>query len=305
MNKILFGSDPEGFYARIGQDGKIYVVPPAKYRLDMGFPTTGTDPRHPVFAEADGQNGKVKLIEDGCAFELTTAPSENIETLFQDIQLGYSLADEVADKFGNFVSIVPTINYDVPEFIDREDEFAECLIFGCDPDRDVFENEGLVSVECMEESALEHPYRYGGGHIHISGVQNFQVKPLLTVKMCAFTVGNLVTAQSPMKELDYLRTYRYGRPGRFRIQEYGKLFKGMDWTNIGIEYRTPSNAWTTDLPLAKKIAEAFQMVAECLLPNDGLMEVLVEDIQDRTIQAVMKGDPALAQSNYDAVLSMI
>lgn len=304
MNKIVFGSDPEGFYSR-EKDGQLFVVPPAKYRLDFKFPTDDEDPRHPVFAAADGQNGVIKLIEDGAAFELTVPPSTDIETLYQDIGLGYELAKSVASQFGDFISIVPTINYDVNEFREREDEFRQCLIFGCDPDMDVFEMENLVHVECMEESALDHPYRYGGGHLHISGCENFQVKPLLTVRLCAFLLGNLVTFLSPMKELDHLRTYRYGRPGRFRIQDYGKLFNGIPWTNKGIEYRTPSNAWTTDISLGRKLAEAVQVIAEYLLPNDKLTEVLIEDMQDRTIEAVMKGLPDLAEENYNAVMSMI
>jgi hypothetical protein len=35
------------------------------------------------------------------------------------------------------------------------------------------------------------------------------------------------------------------------------------------------------------------------------MEVLVEDLQGLTIKAVMEGDPQLAASNYQAVMSMI
>lgn len=305
MAKLLFGSDPEGFYCRTGAGGKPFVVPPAVYRLDNKFPTDDTDPKHPVFATANGQNGVVKLIEDGAAFELTVPPSTNIETLYQDINLGYDLANSIAVQFGNTVSVIPTINFDTKEFRKRKVSFQQCLIFGCDRDWDVFENEGLIDVPCMEESALDHPFRYGGGHVHISGCEFFQTKPLLAVKMLAFMIGNLVTFMSPMKELDHLRTYRYGRPGRFRPQDYKKKFNDMDWTDKGIEYRTPSNAWTTDLSLGKKIAEAAEIVAECLLPNDKLMEVLIEDLQDRTIEAVMKGIPQLAESNYNAVMSML
>jgi hypothetical protein len=309
MDKIVFGSDPEGFYARKGEDGKDYVVPPAKYRLDYKFPTDNTDPKHPVFKSAEGQNGVIKLIEDGAAFELTVPPSTEIETLYQDIQLGYELAKDVGGQFGNHTMITPTINYDVDEFKGRERAFRQCLIFGCDPDEDVFETQGLLPHRLNQmargESALEHPYRYGGGHLHVSGCENFQVKPLLSIKMFAFLLGNLVTFMSPMKELDHLRTYRYGRPGRFRIQRYGKKFQNLDWTDQGLEYRTPSNAWTTDLSLGKKMAFAVKTIAEYILPDDKLMEVLIEDLQDNTIKAVMEGLPELAETNYKAVMSMV
>jgi len=305
MDKIIFGSDPEGFYATLDQNGGVRVVPPAKYRLDYGYPTDNSDPRHPVFARADGENGVIKLIEDGAAFELTVPPSDNIETLYQDIQTGYEMAGQVAKNFGNFIEIVPTIPFDVNEFRDREREFKQCLIFGCDPDKDIFEMQGLVQRLPMEENALDHPWRYGGGHLHVSGCENFQVKPLLAVKMFAFMIGNLVTFRSPMKELDHLRTYRYGRPGRFRIQDYGKQFNNLDWTDMGIEYRTPSNAWTTDITLGKLMEQAIHLIAEHILPDDKLMEVLIEDLQDNTIKAVMGGIPELAEENYNNIMSML
>jgi hypothetical protein len=308
MSNILLGSDPEGFYTRIGEDGLPYVVPPAKYRVDHKFPTDLTDPKHPVFAKADGVNGVVKLIEDGAAFELTVPPSTNVETLYQDIQIGYDLANGIAKQFGHFVSIVPTIHFDTNEFRNREEAFLQSLIFGCDRDMDVFELEGLDTggdVFTEQESALDHPYRYGGGHFHTSGCEFFQTKPLLAVKMFAFMLGNLVTFLSPMKELDHLRTYRYGRPGRFRIQDYGHKFNDMAWTDKGIEYRTPSNAWTTDMSLGKKLADAVQIVADYLLPKDRLMEELINNIQDPTIEAVMNGNPELAENNYNTIMSMI
>ena len=157
----------------------------------------------------------------------------------------------------------------------------------------------------MQEDALDHPWRYGGGHLHLSGVENFQTKPLLAIKMLALFVGNLVTFRSPMLDLDHMRTYRYGMPGRFRIQDYGKRFNNLAWTDMGIEYRTPSNAWTTDMNLGLMIEEAVQMIAERVLPDDKLMEIMIEDSQDDTIKAVMEGDPALAEHNYNSVMSFI
>lgn len=305
MNKLLFGSDPEAFFSRVSEDGSLYVVPPAKYRFDFNFRTDNSDPRHPVFATADGQNGVVKIFEDGAAIETSMAPSTDIRTLYQDIQLGYQLAKEVAEQFGDSLSVIPAINFDINEFRDRVEDFQETLVFGCDPDMDVFEMEGLVETECRQESALDHPLRYGGGHLHISGCENFRKKPLLAVKMCAFLLGNLVTFSSPMKELDHLRTYRYGKPGRFRLQEYGKKWNNLDWTDIGIEYRTPSNAWTTDLSLGQRMAAAAQIIADFFLPQNDIMESLIEDIQERTIEAVMKGLPELAEDNYKVVMSWV
>ena len=305
MDKILFGSDPEGFYSTFNGLGGIKVVPPAVYRFDHKFPVVEKDPKHPVFRVADGENGVIKLIEDGAAFELTVPPSENMKTLYQDIQIGYQLASEVAREFGNFITITPAIPFDTNEFKNRKRLFNQCLIFGCDPDNDIYEMQGLIDERPMEEKALDHPWRYGGGHIHISGIEFFQKKPLLAVKMLATFVGNLVTFRSPMKHEDHIRTYRYGRPGRFRIQDYGKKFNNMDWTNQGIEYRTPSNAWTTDTGLTDLIEMTIRTIAESVLPDDKLMQCLVDDLEDRTVRAVMEGIPELAEQNYKDAMSMI
>lgn len=295
-SKLVLGSDPEGFYAtRDPLSDRIKVVPPAVYRLDHGFPTDNSMPRHPVFAKSDGQNGVVKLIEDGADFELTVPPATDMDTLFSDIQLGYLMAKDVAREFGHFIKVIPAIPFDTTEFRDRGEEFRECLIFGCDPDEDVFE----VNRPPMEEDALNHPWRYAGGHLHMSGCEYFQTKPLLSIKMLAIFVGNLVTFESPMKKLDHQRTYRYGRPGRYRIQKYGKKFNNIPWSSQGLEYRTPSCAWTTHLPLARKIEAAVRLVAERVLPDDRLMEKLIATLEVPTIEAVMKGLPDLAQATYD------
>lgn len=309
MEQLIFGSDPEFFSATPDGNGGVKVVPPAKYRLDFGHPVTilDNDPqgKHPVFAEVPGLNGVVRVIEDGAAFELTVPPSHTIEGLFHDIQVGYEVGSQIMAQYGNFIEVTPAIHFDTNEFRNRKKEFLMSLIFGCDEDRDVYELMGLIQSLPKEEDALEHPWRYGGGHWHVSGIKNFQEKPLPSVRMFGMFIGNLVTFRSPQKELDHVRTYRYGRPGRFRIQEYGKLFEDIPWTDIGIEYRTPSNAWTTDISLARLMAETMQMVAEQVLPNDSLMEVLIEDLEARTVEAVMTGNEKMAEENYHAAMSMI
>lgn len=304
MSTIVFGTDPEGFYT----DGR-KVIPPAKYRLDFGFPV-GYDEqdyghRHPIFAVAPGNGGDVKLIEDGAAFELTVPPALSMKELMDSIAVGYELARGIAAQFGNSIAIVPTIPFDTEEFRDRSEEFKESLLFGCDPDRDVFEILGLMPEVESVEDALLHPWRYGGGHEHISGVRLFQEKPLPSVQLLAMTVGNLVTAESTQKELDRMRVYRYGRPGRFRIQEYGKLFNNIPWTDVGIEYRTPSNNWTTSPSLAFKMEETIRDLVDRILPSDSLIERIINEFREPTIQAVMSGNSELASQTYKSVMNLI
>lgn len=310
MSKIVVGSDPEFFIVRKADNGDLYVVPPAKYRFDMGVPADlSEDERHPIFAIQDGQNGRIKLIEDGCALELTVPPSHSIDTLYQDIQLGYQMGSDLAKQFGHETMTIPTINFDVHEFENRSDDFKFCLQFGCDKDWEVFEMEGLIPKSPELERATEHPFRYAGGHMHVSGCKFFADpkygKPLLAVKQMAIFVGNLVTFLSPLRELDQKRTFRYGKPGRFRPQNYGKLFNGEEFTDTGIEYRTPSTAWTTSLDLARRMAECMQIIADRILPDDDLMEGMINEFQQPTIEAIMHGDAELSKSIFDAAMSLI
>lgn len=301
-NKFVLGTDPEGFYARTGDNGELTVIPPVDYRK-KGFPVSylDSDPnhKHPVFAREDGVNGPVLLIEDGCAWELTVAPSLSMKSLFQDIELGKKMAHNVAKQFGDFIAVVPTIGYDVNKYLEvaADPDYAMSLIFGCDPDRDVFQEFGHEYAECTEESALFHPYRYGGGHLHVSGCEEFQTKPLLAVKLFAFFIGTLVTAISPMHDLDFLRVYRYGRPGRFRIQKYGKLFKGIPFTDQGIEYRSPSNAWTTKYDMAEKIELSLRTLVEVIKSDEKIIG-LVRDVEKDAITAVSTGNKELAAQVY-------
>ena len=298
---LLFGSDPELFVAK-NINEKDYVVPPVFFRKELGESILSYDKKHPIFAEIKvSGNEVIKIIEDGAAFELTVPPRTNILELLDLIHLGYEKVHEIASKYGYKATVIPTINYNIEEYLNMGEEFLMCLLFGCDPDLDAFNTEKIQ----FEESALDHPYRYGGGHIHISGSELIKKYPIPTVRLLAFTVGNFVTANSPHPELDNLRTYRYGQPGKYRIQKYGKVYNDIPHTDIGIEYRTPSNSWTTIKDMAEGIQYWATLAIERILPDKNKAKEIMKELSDTGTRAIVETNKQLADRNLGFILDMI
>lgn len=268
---MLFGTDPEFFSGYLKEDGKLYVLPPVFFRKNLGvsFIENG---RHPIFLHGD--NGLI-IHEDGAAFEMSLSPSTDWRQLWNEVNAGKKLLEErILNKFSDYceptVFTVPTIGYEVERWIDEDDDFKYCVQFGCDPDRDAFDTER----ECKVLDASTHDKRYGGGHIHISGEQVIQENPISAIHSLALTAGLAAVAFSDTPELDRDRTFLYGKPGKFRIQNYRKEFNGIPYSNMGVEYRTPSNRWTANMNLAEKVFYWAEVGINVLLKKDLLSEVL-------------------------------
>lgn len=292
-SKIVFGSDPE-YFAGHKKDGEWYVVPPAYFRtfLDVDSFPNG---RHPVFIDRIGDLG-VMIIEDGVAFEQTVRPSTDWKELYERMRIGRELlSNEILSKFPDECSpetlVLPTINYEVNRWSRMGDEFQNCLIFGCDQDFDAWKANAAGKVV----DALQHPFRYGGGHMHISGVEFFREEPILSVKALSLTVGLAAVAFSPLPELDKARTYLYGRPGKYRFQQYRDLFDEIPNTNFGIEYRTPSNMWTSSLEHAEQV---FNWATFCVrtLIEGGLYKKAIKKFGTEARRSIIECDQNTAKS---------
>lgn len=296
---LVFGSDPEAFLSVMGANGPV-VVPPAHLRKYNGVKALNNDPKHPLMAEVKGPSGNIKIIEDGVAHELTVPPSTKLSEVYDSIQEGYKRILELGEQFGYGLSVVPTIDYPVTKYMNEDDQFKMCMQFGCDPDEDVW---GIVR-ESTVKNVLLHPLRYGGGHLHISGSNYIKIKPLLAVKVLAYFLGNAVMGYSTMPDKDTQRVETYGRPGKFRIQRYQKLFNNIPDSDVGIEYRTPSNNWTINVRMPAILQKLAEIAIEHVLPDDHLYEMISEAIEVPTIQAITLGDTSMARDNLHTVLSL-
>lgn len=282
MTKLVFGADPE-IFASENVGGTPFVVPPVVFRTILGMEIEKFDYKHPLIKTfSDG----IKIIEDGVAFEFTVPPQSSIKSLQEKILAGYDRLEEITNKFGFGVSVIPTIDFDTEKFTNNSDEFLMCLIFGCDPDYDAWE----IEREAKIIDALKHPKRYGAGHIHISGSPFIKQFPVDAIKLLSITVGNFVVGHSTMPELDRERTFLYGKPGKFRIQEYPGLFNGIPDTDIGIEYRTPSNNWTINRRIPEEIQFWIEKAILEFLPNENLRTQIIHDFREPTLSGILKAD---------------
>ena len=293
MSQLVYGSDPEFFAGKKDKNGNYFVVPPAWFRKYGKVPFMD-DIKHPVFLDAKEELGVI-VMEDGVAFEETVTPDTDWKALFERIQIGKKLlSDRILSKFPNEcepeVLTLPTINYDVERWKKESKEFQMCLIFGCDQDWDA-DNSNRAGKTV---SALKHPFRYGGGHIHVSGSEKIKEEPILAIQSLKLTAGSVAVAFSDTPELDHDRTFLYGKPAKYRPQRYSSLFNNIPFTDFGIEYRTPSNRWTNSFQHAEQMFKWVEIGIRNLLEG-GLVLELLEKINEDVRQAIINCDQKTAK----------
>jgi hypothetical protein len=240
MYKFKIGTDPE--FGIVDKNG--YIFPPnGLFEIyDHKVKPNKNHPEHWIFSRLN--NPPTVLHMDGAALELEIQPEETPEKLWINLQKGIALAESVIEPYNNLeLSLLPTLPWNIEEYTENRygKEFIHANRFGCDEDFDAFNME----EEQLEEDASKHPYRYFGGHIHLGMpehlMENTRMYPDILAKICAVYWGNLCTFKSKYYGMEKLRMYRYGKPGRYRPQPHG------------IEYRSPSNSWTSNFDTVKEI----------------------------------------------------
>jgi hypothetical protein len=288
---LKFGTDPEVFasYKAPATDEflshSVFAYSPAALEKFEGIKPIGGDMKHPVFIDTPDH----KIIMDGAAFELNLKrPYQNIKEFYGVIQGAIDHLDEWIQSKGYSLFKQPVVNFDYKRFWTEElwedQRFMQGVIFGCDPDEDIFAVDWLPHIMNVEN----HPFRYGGGHIHVSGDELISTYPLIFVKMMALFVGNFCVANSPFPDSEKLRAYYYGKPGKYRKQAYSD-------GSSGIEYRTPSNSWLS-YPIEKfeAMMENINLVVDTMNTNRKKTRDLIESFSSKTITAITQADPILA-----------
>jgi hypothetical protein len=282
--RLTFGADPE-VSAVYYKDNVMYVQPAPYFRLEMGAETEKSKSKHPVHFDRYG----ISIIEDGVAFEFLIQPTRDYDDMFDSIQFGLAELSNLLSKYDHELSIQPTVNYEIERFLDKDDDYQMCLIFGCDPDKDAI----LKNYVCDVIDALRHPYRYFGGHFQIGcndprGRRLMQTHYEPFIKLCAIFIGNSVMARSNKTELEQIRAKLYGQPGRYRIQPWG------------IEYRTPSNSWITNRATMAKMFRGAQVAFNLLQkPKEG--KAVIKNYLTETITALTTANAELSQDIVETV----
>lgn len=293
--KVLYGTDPECF-AVYEKDGKLFALPPYFFRKVLQVHASD-DERHPVFMEGS----HFKAHEDGAAFEFGIMPSFDPKELFERIQVAaQAVRDEILVQFPEHclpeLKFIPTVGFEIERWKDMPEDFFMSTRFGCDPDEDVYN----LTAKCRVVDAKEHPWRYAGGHIHISGSEKISEDPHLAVKCMAVTAGLAAIAFSPVPDLERDRTFLYGRPGKFRFQNYGSKNPFGKEYSVGIEYRTPSATWAGNWNVAKEFLKWAEIGIKNLLET-SLGEELSAELENDAIEAILNAN----QKSANELLSYV
>jgi hypothetical protein len=295
-SKLLLGTDPELFAGYV-KNGVLYTLPPFYFRKHLGVQASA-DKKHPVFFETK----EFKLHEDGAAFEMSIMPSHDPKDLFDRIQECVKMAEEkIISQFPDdclpTLQFFPTIGFDVERWASLGKEDMMSVSFGCDPDEDAFDLQANSSVI----DASQHPYRYAGGHIHYSGSKDIKKDPILATKVLALTSGCAAIAYSDVPKLEKERTFRYGRPGKYRIQNYGpKNPFGPDYS-MGIEYRTTSCRWASSWEIAEQVFNWGILGITEILPNAKLAVKLLNDLGSAVVTTILEANQETAIEILDYV----
>jgi hypothetical protein len=282
---LQYGSDPE-LFATYKDGDREFVYPPSALEKFDGVKRLGGDDKHPVFIE----NADYRIIMDGVAFEINLKqPHHNLKVFYEMLQTASEHLEDFLGKYGYNVVRKPVVAFDYNRFwtkeLSKDATFMQGIIFGCDPDKDAFNVDWLATVL----DVAQHPFRYGGGHIHISGDEDISKYPLPFVRLLAVTVGNFCILNSPHPELEQMRAKYYGKPGKYRIQQYPN---GTE----GVEYRTPSNSWL-NYPF-EKFEEIFEQVDIALdyLKNPVKGKEVLNSFAEVTVEAITKANRDLSLS---------
>jgi hypothetical protein len=278
-SNLTFGCDPE-IFAAYTFNNEDYVYPPIAFKRTLEVSPIIDDKKHPIYIKRDNYN----WMQDGVAFELTLKkPYKDVDKMFS------AIAESIEDitkflheyKFRFFAR--PVVKFDPNLFYkNMDEEFKQCVIFGCDPDEDAI----LPDYNCQTFNVEKHPYRYGGGHFHI-GSEDKDEREIIWdnynpfVKLLAITIGNTCIGNSEFLEEEKLRVFHYGKPGRFRKQPHG------------IEYRTPSNSWIQNKNTLEKMIDRTKVAFYWLNHPEEALKV-IDNYLLLTIDAITNSDQNLS-----------
>ncbi len=296
MLDLKFGLDPEVF-STVLINNEEFVISPALLEKDSNLKPVIKDKtnKHPIYIKEKD----FSWMQDGCAWEST------YYKIFKNAKEIHETVNDSLNCLQEFMKNLTWMNmglnlYKKPVVKIKPDMYLPFLedikiyqgfIFGCDPDYDAID----TNYNCETKDVFTHLFRYGGGHFHISGMEQFKNNYLQAIKLLALTVGNFCILNSPYPELEKQRATTYGRPGRFRPQKYPN-------GDFGIEYRTPSNSWISlsENKMEELIFWANKGCEYLLLPDNG--NELINELLSPTINAIINADKKLSENILNNLL---
>jgi len=254
---LTIGSDPEFFFVQNG-------VYPAK----LAFAEAGFD------EQIRTMYGKV--IVDGAAIEINPLPGPPEEVMMNTHALLEFAVNNLEGKVEQRLEIVPEMEIDLGWA--KQDE--DLAVFGCDPDESIWGRDSRPDTI----NAAEHPYRYGGFHIHV-GLMDWDDTH---IKLMDYTIG--LASMAIADGTDARRREIYGKPGVYRPQ------------NWGLEYRTPSNV----LLQAPTYSQFAYEVTHMVMSEPSMIELCLDLIPEEVLKTSLTStDPEKARQMYNLISTSV
>lgn len=243
MNKIkilCLGADPEVFLTNI-----------ATRQIEASIPYISGTKKDPQELEEG-----FTIQKDNILAEFNIPPSNTKDDFVFNIQKGLKLlGDYLPDHLAINISSSNHINNDIIE------EFDEAKIFGCEPDY-------LAWNPTVPHEILANPevdtLRTAGGHVHIGYESPSEELNIVLIKALDLFLG----VPSVLMDDDTTRRSIYGAAGSLRHKKYG------------VEYRSLSNFWLTDVSLIEWVWENVQQAVDFV--NSG--QIIDESSDSQLIQ---------------------
>jgi hypothetical protein len=192
---------------------------------------------------------------------------------------------EIADKLNLDVLQSPIADFDVEKYFEGMDNrlIKESVIAGCDPDRDAIDSNYSSPIRDL----TRWKKRGAGGHIHVSleDYPHLHDHIVPAIRLMAIFAGNTFIANVSNPEEERERMEVFGKPGRYRVQRYGK--------KPGMEYRTLSNSWLLSELIVDNMQEACEKAVELLRQPKLALSVISNYLED-TVDSITNVKPVLA-----------
>lgn len=255
---LNIGADPE--FAVVDREGKLVLA----HILGFG------DKQNKMGAP------NARFFRDGAVLETNPGVSTNRNVLATN-NLEALLEADSKLLTGQKLKAIPAIAADLQEI---EAAPFDVQHFGCDPSWDAYTG----NVRIIDVNAWEHPWRYCGGHMHLSHDTSIKEwSPLLDeskYQTLVCLLDRLISIPQVIlwgNDMAFKRRELYGAPGEFRPQIYA------DGKAKGLEYRTPGpEMWNHFATVA-----LFYGVARLIVENFDAWEPLYDKREDEAVQRAL------------------
>lgn len=254
---VTLGSDPEFFLADYGR------------KLDPKKRSNVTDYVIPAVGLVGGTKyeplritSSTSIQEDGVTVELNTLPSKSPEAFLDNVQLSMGEALNFLHTKNSKYDLLANPSH---KFTKAELASLQAQTLGCDPDLFAHERGRQRTPPTISQIG---DWRFAGGHIHV-GYENKDIPGFAMIQL--LEAANLYYFRYEPASMPEREQF-YGLPGLFREKPYG------------VEYRTPSNWWTSGSNGSRQFIDRLHRAATWIVNNSIRARSLYDELDFALVQ---------------------